>query len=183
MFGKVINKFFSSLLFNIVYSVFLLVVAYVWGLVAKATDIDQSSSWNYVVILLVTLLIELLAVYFIRFDNKDRKEAYEKRYKKGTVVPFWYDFIDTLKSQDHIIHTIMFNFVLMPVFLMIGIGNQFPIGHVILGTALLFLFGVILFSLISTCLWCIVHRRWLSTKPPKDFEKLWNAILNRLKGK
>jgi len=183
MFGQIIKKLLSCFFFNIVYAIFLLVVAYVWGLITKATGINQASNWNFILIFAVTLLIELLAVYFIRIDNKDRKEEYEKKYKKGKPLPFEYDFLLTIKSKDNIIHAVIFNFLLAPIFLMIGIGNQFPVGHVILGTAILFLVGFLLFAIISTLLWCIVHKRWLSEKPPKDFEKMWNAILNRLKGK
>lgn len=183
MFIKIIKNFLSCLLFNVVYAIFLIVVAYVWGLITKAVGIDQASNWNFILIFAVTLLIELLAVYFIRIDNKDRKEEYEKKYKKSKYIPFEYDFLLTFKSKDNIIHAVTFNLLLTPIFLMIGIGNQFPIGHVILGTAILFLVGFLLFSIISTLLWCIVHKRWLSEKPPKDFEKMWNAILNRLKGK
>ena len=182
MIGQFFKKLFASLFFHGIYALFLLVVAYVWGLAAKSLSINQDSNWNYVLIFLVTLAIELLAVYFIRIDNKDRKEEYEKKYKKGTI-PFGYDFVNTVKSRDNIIHAIAFNFLLMPIFLLIGIGNEFPLTNVILGTSILFLLGFVLFSAISTCLWCIVHKRWLSTKPPRDFEKMWNAILNRLKGK
>ena len=183
MFGQIIKKVLSCLFFNIVYAIFLLVVAYVWGLITKAAGINQASNWNYVLIFVVTLLIELLAVYFIRIDNKDRKEEYEKKYKKGTAIPFEYDFWLAIRSKDSMIHAVTFNLLLSPIFIMIGIGNQFPTGHVILGTAILFLVGFLLFSIINTLLWCIVHKRWLSTKPPKDFEKMWNTILNRLKGK
>lgn len=182
MFGQIFKKLLSSLFFHVIYAIFLLVVAYVWGLIVKNLGLNQGSSWNYVLILLVTLMIELLAVYFIRIDNKDRREDYKKKHKKG-IAPFGRDFWGTVKSRDNIIHATAFNFLLMPIFVLIGIGNEFPIATVVLGTAILFLLGFILFSAISTCLWCIVHKRWLSTKPPKDFEKMWNAILNRLKGK
>ena len=183
MFIRIIKNFLSCLLFNIVYAIFLIVVAFVWGLITKAVGINQASNWNFILIFLVTLLIELLAVYFIRIDSRERKEEYEKRYKKGKPVPFEYDFFSTIKSKDNIVHAVIFNLLLVPIILMIGFGNQFPIIHVILGTVILFLIGFFLFSVISTLLWCIVHKRWLSTKPPKDFEKVWNAILNRLKGK
>lgn len=183
MFGKFLKKLLSSIFFLVIFFLFMLVVAYVWGLIVKATNINPSNGWNYVLIIIATLLIELLAVYFIRLDNTDRKEAYQSIYKAGTNVPFSYDFLNTLISKDNILHTIAFNLTAMPAFLLIAIGNEFPVIAVVLGMIVLFLLGAILFAAISTCLWCIVHKRWLSTKPPKDFEKMWNAILNRLKGK
>ena len=68
MFGQITKKLLNCLFFNVIYAIFLLVVAYVWGLITKGTAINKESIWNYVGILLATLLIELLAVYFI-FDQ------------------------------------------------------------------------------------------------------------------
>ena len=96
---------------------------------------------------------------------------------------FKQDFVSTLKTQDTLIHTIVFDILLMPIVLMLCIGNQISTAYTVLIAVGAFLVSFVLFAVISTCLWCIVHKRWLSTKPPKDFEKMWNAILNRVKGK
>lgn len=182
MFGQYLKKLCSSLFFLVIFFLFLIVVDFLWAQLITALHLNLGLNWNAVIIVIITLLIELLAVYVIRIDSRDSQEEYKRIYKNGSV-PFSYDFWNTFTSRDNIIHTIAFNTLLLPFILMIGIGNKFPVISVVLGTVILLLISAVLFSTISTLVWCIVHKQWLSTKEPKDWEKMWNAILNRLKGK
>lgn len=185
MFGYYCKKLASSFFFLIIYFLFIMAVAFIWVHIASTfknnLGIVFSKTFNYCMSAILTLLIELLAVYCIRIDNLKVKEAYVAAHTADTYT-FKADFTETLKSKEHILHTAAFNTLMLPLFLLIGIGTKATAGLLIISAIFLTLVSITLFAAISTLLWCIVHKNWLSTKEPRDFKKLWKAILNRLKG-
>lgn len=164
MFGSFCKKLLSSFFFIVVYFLFIMAVALVWSLFADACKnnfgLVFSKTFNYCMIAILTLLIELLAVYFVRVDNLKRKETYENTHT-AEIYNFKADFLETLKSKDHIVHTTAFNLWMLMLFLLIGMGKKANTGLLILGAIGMTLVSVVLFSVISTLLWCIIHKKWL----------------------
>ena len=185
MFRSYCKKLLSSFLFLVVYSLFIMAVAYIWAHISMACKSNfglvLGKTFNYCMIVILTLLIELVAVYVVRIDNLKSKETYENTHTKEAYT-FQTDFAETLRSNDHLLHTAAFNTLMLLLFLLIGMGTTATAIPLIISAIALTVVSIVLFTVISTLLWCIVHKKWLSTNESKDLKKLWNAILNRLRG-
>ena len=185
MFGTYLKKLGSSLFFIMIYFLFIMGVAYIWTHISMACKeqfgLSFGMTFNYIMSAILTLLLELLAVYVVRIDNLKAKEIYEESHAPG-VFDFKADFNDTIKSKEHILHTAAFGTLMLPLFLLIGLGTKAGTALLLIGAIAATMVSTALFAAISSLVWCIVHKKWLSTKESKDFKKLWNAILNRLKG-
>lgn len=185
MISAYFKKLASSLFFIFIYFLFIMGVAFVWTQIAVACrdnlGMPFDKTFNYFMSAILTLLIELIAVYFVRIDSLNAKDVYEETHAPGSY-SFKVDFKETLKSKDHILHTAAFNTLMLPLFLLIGMGFKLTGIPLFFGAIAMTIVSILLFSVISTLVWCIVHKNWLSTKDPKDLKKLWNAIVNRLKG-
>ena len=164
MFGSYFKKLLSSLFFIVIFFLFVMAVAYIWAHISMACKNNLGlvfgKSFNYCIIVILTLLIELLAVYCIRIDNLKCKEAYENTHTAESYA-FKADFMETLKSKDHILHTAAFNSLMLPLFLLIGLGTTATTGPLIVSAVALTICSIALFAVISTLLWCIVHKKWL----------------------
>jgi len=167
MLGTYFKKLLSCLFFIIIYFLFIIAVAYIWTHIAAACKNNLGlifgKTFNYCISAILTLLIELLAVYFIRIDNLKCKETYESTHT-AAIYAFKADFIETLKSKDHILHSAAFNTLMLPLFLLIGMGTKFTAISIVIGAIALTIVSIILFSVISTLLWCIVHKNWLHSQ-------------------
>ena len=180
-----IKKLISSLFFIFIYFLFVMGVAFVWTQIATACKdnfgIVFSKNFNYCMSFILTLLIELLAVYFVRIDNLKAKELYTENHTPPSYI-FKNDLVEILKSKDHILHAAAFNTWMLFLYLLIGMGAKISGFMLFIFAIGLTVVTILLFTIISALLWCIIHKKWLSTKEPIDFKKLWNAIVNRLKG-
>lgn len=185
MFGTYMKKLASSLFFVIIYFLFIVAVAYIWtkfSMMCKAKfGLVFGMPFNYCMSAILTLLIELLAVYVVRIDNLKAKESYKKIHATGTYFGK-IDYIETLTSKEHILHTAAFGTVMLPLFLLIGLGTKAGAVLLVIAAIAATIVSTALFAVTSSFVWCIVHKKWLSDKEPKDFKKLWKAIVNKLKG-
>ena len=185
MFGTYMKKLGSSLFFIFIYFLFIVAVAYIWTrfsvLCKEKLGLAFSRPLNYCMSAILTLLVELLAVYVVRIDNLKVKESYEEVHAPGTYV-FKDDFQNTLRSTEHILHTAAFGTLMLPLFLLIGLGTKAGTALLVIAAIAATIVSTVLFAVISSIVWCIVHKKWLSTKEPIDFKKLWKAIVNKLKG-
>ncbi len=163
MFSSYVKKLLSSFLFLFIYFLFITVVAFVWIIFKSSIGLTVPDALNYCIITVLTLLIELLAVYYIRIDNLKSKEAYEKTHGAETYA-FQSDFRETLRSKAHILHTAAFSTLMLPLLLLIGMGTDADVGPLIIGTIALTMVSIVLFAVISAFLWCIVHKKWLCSK-------------------
>ena len=185
MFTAYLKKLGSSFFFMFIYFLFYWAVALVWTQISTACKENFGLVFgrplNYAIIIILTLLVELLAVYVVRIDNLKAKESYEETHAPSTYSRNA-DFKETLKSKEHILHAAAFGTVMLPFFLLIGLGTKAGTTLLIVCAIAATIICTALFVLISSWVWCIVHKKWLSNKEPKDFKKLWNAIINKLKG-
>ncbi|MBR2937555.1 MAG: hypothetical protein IKB80_03555 [Oscillospiraceae bacterium] len=142
-------------------------VAYIWAHISMACKNEFGlifgKTFNYCTIVILTLLIELVAVYVIRIDNLKIKEAYENTHTKEAYT-FQTDFAETLKSKDHILHTAAFNTLMLLLFLLIGMGTKATAIPLVIGAIAMTIVSIILFAVISTLIWCIVHKKWLCSQ-------------------
>ena len=185
MFATYLKKLGSCFFFMFIYFMFYWAVALVWTQISTACKENLGLVFgmplNYTIIIILPLVVELLAVYVVRIDNLKVKESYEETHAAGTYSRNL-DFKETLKSKEHILHTAAFGTVMLPLSLLIGLGTKAGTVLLIICAIAATVVSTALFMLISSWVWCIVHKKWLSDKEPKDFKKLWNAIVNKLKG-
>ena len=158
-----LKKLFLSLLFWFVFFLFFVVVTFVWLHVVPGLEsffkCKFTGNFNISVQAVVTLLLELLAVYFVRIDSPNYKKPFQKaKIKKA----FSKDCADTLKSAENIMHTAANLTLIVPFSLLLSATNQTPAAHTVLRTLILLIAGGILFAVINTALWCIIHNRWLN---------------------
>lgn len=157
-----IKKLFLSLLFWFVFFLFFVVVTYVWLHVVPGLEsffkCKFTGNFNISIQAVITLLLELLAVYFVRIDSPNYKKPFQKaKIEKAFSRDFW----DILKSAENIVHTVA-NLTLILLFsMLISATNQSPAVHTVLRTLFLLIAGGILFAVINTALWCIIHKRWI----------------------
>ena len=127
MISAFFKKLLSSFLFLFIYSLFAMAVAYIWMRIAaickEQLNLIFGKTFNYSIIAILTLLVELLAVYCIRIDNLNAKKTYLNIHATD-VYSFHTDFAETLKTKEHILHTIAFNTLMLPLFLLIGTGAK-----------------------------------------------------------
>ena len=167
MLASYFKKLASSFFFLATYFLFIIGVAYIWVHIATALKnylgLTFGKTFNYCMSAVLTLLMELLAVYFIRIDSLKCKELYESTHSVEFYT-FKADFTETLKSKDHILHAAAFNALMLPLFLLIGMGTKATTGVVIISAIVLTIVSIMLFAVISTLLWCIVHKKWLHSQ-------------------
>ncbi len=167
MFGSYCKKLLSSLFFFVIYFLFITTVAYVWVNIAMACEakfgIEFGKTFNYCISAILTLFIELIAVYVIRIDNLKHKEVYKKSHSAETFM-FKTDFIETIKSREHILHAAAFNTLMFFLLILLGMGTKLSTGLIIIISIALTIVSIILFGVISGLLWSIVHRKWLHSK-------------------
>ncbi len=159
-----LKKLLSSFLFVVIFFLFLLVVSFAWmhadSAIKSFLGITIPDAVSYCIILILTLVLDLVGVYFLRIDSLRYKEIFKKAHEKETH-SFSKDFVGTLKSADNIVHTIAFLSLNLPFNLLITISANTPILPLIAGTLALLVVNGLLFSIINTFVWCLVHRNWL----------------------
>lgn len=162
-----LKKLLSSILFSGIFFLFLVVVAYVWVHISSACTsflgFEIPNTIDYCIVLILTLLLELIGVYFLRVDSLNCKEEYTDGHK-GEIYIFSKDFICTLRSSENIVHIIAFLTFVLPFYLLIAISEKAPLFPSIAGMLALSIVTGALFGAVNTLSWCFVHRNWLKNK-------------------
>ena len=104
--------------------------------------------------------VMLTTVYFIRCNILSGKSAYLECHKANPV-SIGKDLINTLKSKENIIHTLAFLTISLLFFLLIGISASTPFLPLVVGTIILLVACDLVFTIVNTLIWCLVHKRWV----------------------
>lgn len=112
-----------------------------------------------IIFAILALVIMLVVVYRGRSNNKPYKREYLEQIQYAPP-SFGKDFWLTLKSKENICHTLAFLTVDFLFSAPIGISESSTLWVFIFGMLMLLISQGIIFTLINTLLWCLVHRRW-----------------------
>lgn len=109
--------------------------------------------------LFLAILIVLVHLYRRRCDSYSQKLKYLEGIEYAPP-SFGKDFWQTLKSRENIVHTLAFLTLRFFTALPTGIITAPTIWRFLVGMFLLLLEQGIIFTLVNTLIWCLVHRRW-----------------------
>ena len=146
------KKLLLTTVFLILFFLFYLVVGFVWMQIASTAGFTLHPNLQICLIVVITLAIELLAVYFLRIDNPRQKDAFD--VTKAYTFPA--DFINTLKSAENKMHTFAYVTLAALFILYTLIANTFQ-----LSTLIAAIISCGLFTALNTLLWSIIHKRWI----------------------
>ena len=149
-----LKKLLLTFIFLVLYFLFYLVVGFVWMRIASAFEFAVHPNLQFCLIVAISLVIELLAVYFLRIDNPKQKDAFDTT----ATLSFRSDFVNTLKSAENLIHTAAYVTFVAVFLLYITLSNNLRVDTL---TAAIVSCG--LFAVLNTLLWTLIHKRWIAT--------------------
>lgn len=116
------------------------------GLLARTISIIATSVFN------------LIFWYRLRLKNKVNRKKYLSVSDSKFV--FRKDIVLILKSKDYIAEIFTLVTFILPLFLYAGISEKTPFFPLVIGTLLLIIISVVLFSIVDITLWLLVHKKW-----------------------
>lgn len=148
-----LKKLLLTIIFLILFFLFYLVVGFVWVQIASAAGFTIHPNLQICLIVAVSLVIELLAVYFLRIDNPKQKDA----FNVTDAYTFCTDFINILKSAENLSHTFAY-VTLVALFLLYTL----TVNALGASTLIAAIISCGLFAVVNALLWAIIHKRWIA---------------------
>lgn len=153
-----LKLFFKKLILTIIFiiSFFLLVgiIAFLMHLIFG--DILKPPV-STIIISILAFDFEILIVSSMRYEYLLRKTDISKSINEKRI-SFGRLFLKILKNKVNIVHTIAFVIIVLAFCLTIAVREGTPWLPLVVGTLMLLIITGLLFLIINTVCWCIVHR-------------------------
>lgn len=149
--------YLKKLLFTILFSVLLLMISYILSLSHHVIPLKDDTV--YTMSIIIGLVIMLFFTYAIRLCGKKAKARYlsEKQPKKNSLEK---EFYKVLRSKENVIHMIAFLTIIDVFFICVALSVGSTIATAAGKILILSLVGGIVFTLLNTLIFCMVHKRW-----------------------
>lgn len=108
----------------------------------------------------IPFICSLIFLCYLRINNKKFKTEYLSTDEHS----FLKDIYFILKSKNFICEILAFNTFLIPLFVFIGISENFPLIPFIVGTILLILLSNLPFVIVDLLIWFLICKKWLYKK-------------------
>ncbi len=156
-----IKQYFKKVLWAVAFGVMFVVCFFLDFIVLytiKNLFISVMALW-YVILFGILLVEGVLFGYLIRVDNK---EKYKQYIQNKTVNGFSFirDIRYILKSKDYVLEVLVWVTLAFPLLITIGVLNKTPILPLIIGSMILTLIAIFIFSVVDIFIWLLVHRNW-----------------------
>lgn len=118
----------------------------------------QESTLIYISLILTTGVM-LYFVFLKRWENKRIKATYLES-QLDQEYSFKKDFAETVRSREIVIHTLAYVTIDAVQTVPVGIAYGANFLRLIVGIIRAVTPGAVVFTLLNTLLWCLVHRKW-----------------------
>lgn len=122
----------------------------------------QENTLIYISLILTTGVM-LHFVFLKRWENKRIKATYLES-QLDQEYSFKKDFLETVRSREIVIHTLAYVTIDAVQTVPVGIAYGANFLRLIVGTIRAVTPGAIVFTLLNTLVWCIVHRKWYKSR-------------------
>ena len=156
-----IKLYFKQLLFTfLIIAIFALsgsICAFLWHLIFR--NLIPDSIRDFACVILGGLLSFKLLFTF-RCEHSPSKSAYVNSFAEDTF-SFVKDFKKTLISKDNLVHLIAFITLdlIYSVAMAISVNTKFL--RFIIVTVIYLLRDCLIFTMLNTLVWCLVHKKWM----------------------
>ncbi|MBQ5608087.1 MAG: hypothetical protein IIU86_03580 [Oscillospiraceae bacterium] len=159
--NEMVKLYFKKLLFTLLFifefPILSGVCMFFWHLIFRYMFPESVGS---TVCIILGALLALILVYLYRCERSSIKTDYISSFSSDTF-SFIEDFKSTFKSKENIVHTSAFLTIELIVNLAAAISTNTPFLPLVIGNILLLFVGGLIFSILNTLLWCLVHKRWV----------------------
>ena len=156
-----VKLYFKKLLFTILFAVsFLLlcgICVFVWHLIFRYMFPESVSTAANAIL---GLIFELVLVYLYRCERSPYKRTYIDSFAADHFF-FVKDFVSTFKSKDNIVHTLAYLTYDLVQTVRGAISSDSPFFRAVIITVLLVAVRSLLFAVMNTLIWSLVHKKWM----------------------
>ena len=151
------KKLFFTLLFIFGFPILAALCAFVWHLIFRYMFPESVST---TVNTILGLILTLGLVYLYRYERSSYKRAYIDSFTSDNF-SFVKDFICTFKSKDNIVHTLAYLSFDLVQTVRGAISSDSPVFRAVIITLLLVSVRGLIFAVLNTLMWCLVHKKWM----------------------
>ena len=152
-----LKKLFFTLLFIFAFPIFGAVCAFVWHLIFRYMFPESVSTAANAIL---GLIFELVLVYLYRCERSPYKRTYIDSFAADHFF-FVKDFVSTFKSKDNIVHTLAYLTYDLVQTVRGAISSDSPFFRAVIITVLLVAVRSLLFAVMNTLIWSLVHKKWM----------------------
>ena len=153
--------YFKKLLFTIlgiaIFSLLGGICVFLWHLILRNLF---SELVRDIACLILGCLLGFKVLFMFRDEHSSSKRAYIDSFT-GDTFSFVKDFKDTFKSKDNLIHTLAFLTIDLIYSVAMAISVNSPFLRFIIVTVIYLLRDGLIFVILNTLVWCLVHKKWM----------------------
>ena len=162
-----IKLFFKKLLYTVVFFGALLGISTLVTMIVQNNEelTDNAKFW---ISILPAVVVMLTVAVVMRLKSKKLKEAYLADLKKDE------DYVvlgKVFKSRENLVHTLVFAILALALFVSIAVSEDTPFGFLLAGSLILVGICTVVFYIVNSVIWYVVHGRWIKESVSKEKER------------